>query len=152
MINESVEELWGNFKLQNPNLPDHYEFLTFGQTESAANKSAALVLEGLKTAKTTLLLEYQEEKKSIPTKGDYAIILDGRHQAIGVVQILKVRVIPFDEVTDEIAYEEGEGDRTLSTWREFYQLYFQQQCKANQHSFSTKIEVVCIQFELVYAA
>ncbi len=152
MINESVEKLWENFKLQNPTLPDCYELMTFGDTQDRADQSAALVLEGLKTVKTTLLLEYQRKEKYLPQEGSYSIILDVNNQAIGIVQLLKVFIVPFDEVTDELAYQEGEGDRTLSGWREIYQTYFQEQCKKQHWNFSVKTEVVCIQFELVYAA
>lgn len=152
MINESAKELWENFNLQIPNLPSHYELLSFGDNESTANEAAALVLEGLKTARTTLLSEYEDNDRPVPQKGDYSIILDGNQQAIGVVQTLKVSIMPFDEVTDEIAYEEGEGDRTLTNWRKVYQPYFQRQCENKNQLFSTTMEVVCEQFELVYAA
>ncbi|MGB6179059.1 MAG: ASCH domain-containing protein [Carnobacterium sp.] len=152
MINESAEILWENFRLQNSTLPDQYDVMTFGETKDSANQSAALVLEGLKTAKTTLLVEYQRKEKSIPKEGSYSVILDGNNQAIGVVQLLKVFIVPFDEVSEELAYEEGEGDRTLTGWRELYQTYFQEQCKNEHWHFSTTIELVCIQFELVYAA
>jgi len=30
------------------------------------------------------------------------------------------------EVTDELAYQEGEGDRPYPGWREIYQTYFQE--------------------------
>jgi uncharacterized protein YhfF len=152
MINDSVKELWENFKLQNSTLPDNYDLMTFGDTQDKANQSAALVLEGLKTAKTALLLDYQRKEKAVPQEGSYSMILDGNNQAIGIVQVLKVSIVPFYEVTEEVAYEEGEGDRTLVGWRELYRDYFQEQCKKEHWYFSAKIEVVCIQFELVYAA
>ncbi|MCA9765694.1 MAG: ASCH domain-containing protein [Carnobacterium sp.] len=152
MINESAEELWENFKLQNSTLPNHYDLMTFGDTKDRANHSAALILEGLKTAKTTLLLEYQRKEKSVPQEGSYSMILDGNNQAIGIVQLLKVSILPFDQVSAELAYEEGEGDRTLTGWQELYQDYFEKQCKEEHWHFSPKIEVVCIQFEFVYAA
>ena len=152
MINDSVKELWENFKLQNSTLPDNYDLMTFGDTQDKANQSAALVLEGLKTAKTALLLDYQRKEKAVPKEGSYSMILDGNNQAIGIVQVLQVSIVPFEEVTKEVAYEEGEGDRTLEGWRELYRGYFQEQCKKEHWHFSTKIEVVCIQFELVYAA
>ncbi|MEG0267642.1 MAG: ASCH domain-containing protein, partial [Carnobacterium sp.] len=152
MTNDSIEKLWENFKLQNSTLPDNYNLMTFGDTQDKANQSAALVLEGLKTAKTSLLLDYQRSEKSVPQEGSYSLILDGNNQAIGIVQLLKIAILPFDEVSDEWAYEEGEGDRTLKGWREFYQDYFQEQCKSEHWHFSMKTEVVCIQFELVYAA
>ena len=44
MENESAKQLWQNFKLQNPNVPDTYSVWAFGDSKEMADELSALVL------------------------------------------------------------------------------------------------------------
>lgn len=152
MENESAKELWEGFRQQIPNLPEHYDVWAFGDSKELANQLAALVLSGLKTATCSLKKLYDAEGSDLPKVGAYSVILDGNDQAVGIIQNLEIFVFPFDEVTDEIAIAEGEGDRTVDYWTEAHKEFFKRECQATGVSFSTKMEVVFERFELVYAA
>ena len=152
MENESATALWESFQQQIPNLPEHYDVWSFGDSKELANQLASLVLAGLKTATCSLKRMYDIEGSDLPKVGAYSVILDGDGQAVGIIQNLEVFVFSFDEVTEEIAIAEGEGDRTVDYWLEAHKDFFKRECQSTGESFSTKMEVVFERFELVYAA
>lgn len=152
MENQSVIDLWESFKQQDPHLPENYDVWSFGDSPEMANELASLVLEGLKTATCSLKRMYELEGADLPKAGSYSVIVDGNGQAVGIIQNLQVFVFPFDQVTEEIAKAEGEGDRSVEYWMEAHKEFFKRECQAEGETFSTKMGVVCERFELVYAA
>lgn len=152
MENQSAIDLWESFKQQDPHLPEKYDVWSFGDSPEMANELASLVLEGLKTATCSLKRLYEVEGEDLPKAGAYSVILDGNDQAVGIIQNMQVFVFPFDQVTEEIAKAEGEGDHSVEYWTEAHKEFFKRECQSMGESFSTKMEVVCERFELVYAA
>ncbi|MGX7417997.1 ASCH domain-containing protein [Carnobacterium gallinarum] len=152
MENESANKLWENFRMQNPSAPLTCEAWSFGNTKEMADELAELVLEGLKTATSSAFCFYEIDNEPVPKVGDYSIVLNGNDEAIGIIQNRKVTILAFDEVSEEIAIEEGEGDRTLEYWRKVHEEFFKRAFEEYDQLFSTDIMVVCEQFELVYAA
>ena len=84
----------------------------------------ALVLSGTKTATAGALWDYEVEGEELPTSGALGIVTDGRSVPQALVMTTQVVIVPFDEVSAEHAYLEGEGDRSLATWREVQQRLF----------------------------
>lgn len=152
MENESAKDLWESFQQQITNLPEKYDVWSFGDTKEVADELAALVLAGLKTATCSLKRIYEIEGADLPQIGTYSVILDGNNQAVGIIQNVEVKVFPFDEVTEDIAIAEGEGDRSVEYWSDVHKEFFKRECQSIGESFSTKMEVVFERFELVYAA
>lgn len=74
-------------------------------------------MEGTKTATSSAYDLYALDQEPLPRAGTYDVILDGKGQAICIVQITKVSVVPFQEVSAEHAYKEGEGDKSLAYWQ-----------------------------------
>ncbi len=91
---------------------------SFGDSPEMADRLANLVLTGDKTATTGLEEEYADADEPLPKQGDLSILLDGAGQPRALIRNLKVEVIPFGEVTAAQAAAEGEGDRTLESWRD----------------------------------
>jgi uncharacterized protein YhfF len=67
-----------------------------------------------------------------------------------VVRTTELRVVPFNEVDAEFAFDEGEGDRSLDYWREVHWDYFSRRCAAIGKEPSTEMPVNCERFELLY--
>ncbi|PIB63724.1 RNA-binding protein, partial [Pseudomonas sp. 2822-17] len=86
----------------------------------------------------------------LPYAGLLNIILDGEGRAVAIVETTTVEVVPFDEVTAEHAYLEGEGDRSLMYWRDVHEAFFKKELDAIDHAFHNKIPVVCERFKVVY--
>ena len=67
-----------------------------------------------------------------------------------IVETILVEVVPFDDVTEEHAYMEGEGDRTLQYWRKVHQEFFSKELYKVNNEFHQKIPVVCERFRLIF--
>lgn len=143
----TAKELWDRFAQEN-NL-DHceYEAWAFG---ADADLLAQLVETGVKTATASAYPLYELENAPLPRAGAYNVILDSKGNAVCIVRTEKVTVIPFNEVTAEHAFMEGEGDRSLDYWRESHEKFFRE-CMGNAGlAFTTDMKVVCEEFAVMY--
>lgn len=149
MVNDSVVQLWKQFKKEYPDAPEHYEAWAFGDSKEMADELATLVLEGTKTATASKYTMY-EEHEPLPYVGLYNVLLDGSGQAVAVIKTTSVEVMPFDEVSEEQAFLEGEGDRSLNYWRKVHQEFFEKELREIKQDFHDKIPVVCEKFEVIF--
>lgn len=150
MENKTVIELWGNYKKLNPDAPNNYDVWAFGDSNEMADELVELVMAGTKTATASCYLLYEMENEPLPLVGLYNVILDGKDEAVAIIKTVSVEVCPFDEVTEEQAYLEGEGDRTLKYWRNVHEAFFRRELEDKKREFHDKLLVVCERFELVY--
>ena len=56
--------------------------------------------------------------------GDISIILDSFGNAQAIIQTTKISITPFGKVAADFAHKEGEGDKTLTTWRKIHQTFW----------------------------
>ncbi|WP_067730771.1 ASCH domain-containing protein [Oceanobacillus damuensis] len=150
MSNDSIINMWEDYRKINPNTPKEYESWAFGDSKEMADELARLVLEGTKTATASNYTLYEFEKEPLPYVGLHNIILDGNGEAVAILETTSVGVVSFDEVTEEHAYVEGEGDRTLKYWREVHEPFFKKEFENINQDFDYKIPVVCERFKLRY--
>lgn len=142
-----AKELWDAF-ITNNNIEDYgYEVWSFGVE---ADLLARLVVIGEKTATASAYPLYELENETLPTIGAYSVILDSNDNAICIIQTEKVTVVPFDEVTAEHAYKEGEGDKSLGFWRKVHEKFFTECLNEAGLKFTPKMKVVCEEFSVVY--
>ncbi|MBD8606688.1 ASCH domain-containing protein [Aeromicrobium sp. CFBP 8757] len=121
----------------------------FGATPEHAEELLALVLAGTKTATSSALWDFEHDGEPMPQVGDLAIILDGEERPRALIEIVRVDVVPFDEVDAEHAHLEGEGDRSYEYWRDVHQRYFDLH-STNGRGFSPSMPVVLERFRLLY--
>ncbi len=141
------KELWKEFITKN-NIDDcEYEAWSFG---AEPDLLAELVASGEKTATSSAYPLYALENEPLPKVGVYDVILDSKGEAVCVIQTKKVYVIPFKEVTAEHAYKEGEGDKSLDFWRKVHEKFFTECMEEVDLKFTSDMEVVCEEFEVVY--
>lgn len=146
----STNRMWEEFKKSNRHAPESYEAWAFGDSKEMADELANLVIEGKKTATASNYTIYELENEPLPQVGLHNIILDGDGEAIAIVETTEVEVVPFDEVTVEHAYLEGEGDRSLSYWRDVHETFFSKEFESLDKEFTYKMPVVCEKFRLLY--
>ncbi|MDX8047462.1 ASCH domain-containing protein [Gracilibacillus sp. S3-1-1] len=145
-----IEKYWNNFKQLHTTTSDTYEAWPFGDNPELATELAQLVLEGKKTATASAYAMYQAENDQLPEVGQYNIILDGQDEPVAIVQTTVVDVIPFDQISSEHAYLEGEGDRSLQYWKDVHEAFFARELLTINQSFSEQMLVVCERFKLLY--
>lgn len=123
---------------------------SFGNTPELADRLGALAAQGVKTATSSLLWEYQAEGEALPQAGELVIILDGAGQPLCMVEYLEVKVCPFDQVSEAHAFAEGEGDRSLAYWRAVHWAVYEQSCAALGLAPQPSMPVVCERFRVVH--
>lgn len=122
---------------------------SFGATVEQADELLALVLAGTKTATASALWDYQADDEQLPEVGTLGIVTDGEGRPRALLATTRVSVSPFDEVDEEHARLEGEGDRSLAHWREVHERFFTDHA-AHERGFASDMPVVLERFEVVY--
>jgi len=151
----NVERYWHQYLTSIPGGQDsssrYVESFAFGFTAADAREIAQLVLNGTKTATGSLLWSYDADKKPLPIVGDLWVVIAGSDAPVCIITTTEVRIIPFDEVTADYAWEGGEGDRCLESWREIYWEYIDRECQRIGLQPNTKAPLVMERFRVVYA-
>ena len=80
-----------------------------------------LVLSGKKTATTSL---YSGYNCYLPKIGDKSIITYSNGEDACLIENTNVIVTEFKNITEKLAYLEGEGDRDLNYYKKVHEEYF----------------------------
>lgn len=124
---------------------------SFGDTPEQSDALLALVLDGTKTATASALWDYEAEGEPLPEPGTLSILLDGSGHPRALIEATEVTVVPFDEVDAEHASREGEGDRSLASWRAEHERFFTETATAGR-AFAADMPVVLERFRVIYQA
>jgi uncharacterized protein YhfF len=122
----------------------------FGDGPEMADELGRLVHEGIKQATCSSLWEIEHDGESIPQPGDLSIILDGHGEPLCIIETTAVEVKPLDAVDAGFAYDEGEGDRSLATWRAVHWRFFSRTLAAIGRAPDWAMPVVCERFRVVF--
>ncbi|MCR4902388.1 MAG: ASCH domain-containing protein [Butyrivibrio sp.] len=138
----NADEMW-----KKSGLKGDYEAWAFGKS---ADELAELVLNGTKTATCSVFTLYEVEGEELPKEGELSIVLDSKDNAVCIIQTTKVYVTSFKDVSEEHAFKEGEGDKSLKYWRDVHTEFFTEELKEIEQDFNSDMKVVCEEFEVVY--
>ena len=141
------KEMWQAYKKINPKIGDDIDAWAFGDL---ADELADLVLRGEKTATASAYELYKLENEPLPQAGSFDVILDSQEKAVCIVEITKVSVLPFNEVSADHAFKEGEGDKSLAYWQQVHQAFFTECLEEAGLEFSQEMGVVLEEFRKVY--
>ena len=148
---DRIEKFWQQCREAIAGLPaDAPEAWAFGATPAHADELLALVLDGTKTATASSLWDHEHTGEPIPEVGWLNIILDGRGHPRALLQTVAVTVVPFDQVSESHASAEGEGDRTLATWRDIHERYWRNHSESPR-GFAPTMPVVCEELRLLFS-
>ena len=127
---------------------DNLEKWHFEHTESACNYLLDLVLEGKKRATSSSLISYEIEGTKIPKVGDLSVITDWGGNPRCVIKTIKIRIIPYKDITFDIAKLEGE-DYSLESWRKSHDKFFNEESKELGYIFTEDLDVVFEELEVI---
>ena len=102
-----------------------------------------LVLQGEKTATTSLYSEYNKE--NIPKIGDQSIIVYNNGKDACLIENKNILITEFKNITSEIAFLEGEGDKSLNYYKKEHKELFK---KINKN-FNENTPVVVEIFKVI---
>lgn len=130
---------------------------SFGAEPAEADELLNLVLSGTKTATSGALWDYQADDDPLPERGNLSILLDGSGHPRALIETTDVRVARFDEVDEEHARREGEGDGSLAHWRAAHEEFFTRTAgddsadrSTDGRGFAPDMPVVLERFRVVY--
>jgi uncharacterized protein YhfF len=92
---------------------------------------------------------YEKDQTPLPQKGDLSVVLDGSGDPVLVIETIDVVMLPFNEVSEQFAFEEGEGDRSIAYWRMAHENYFRRN-HFEDRAFDDQMLIVCERFKVVY--
>src|SRR5262249_49365667 len=88
-----------------------------------------LYLDGKKSAGSSLVIDYVTGGEELPKVGNFWIILDSHGVPKCIVKTIRITIHQFDQIPEEVAIAEGEGDSSLAYWtkahRHFFEPYLQ---------------------------
>ena len=141
------QEMWNKYKQINSSIGDEIDAWAFGVEPDLL---ADLVFKGEKTATASAYDLYALEGELLPQEGTFDIILDSQNQAVCIVEITRVSVQPFNQVSAQHAYKEGEGDKSLTYWRQVHEDFFTDCLGEAGLTFTPDSKVVLEVFRKVY--
>lgn len=148
---EAIDKFWKEFLTATGRRENskYLEVFHFELTEKWANELLRLVLIGQKKATASSLWSYECEGEPLPTVGDLSIVTDWKGVPHCVIETTAVTVLPFSEITYDIAKREGEDD-TLASWQQGHIKFYKEEGKMLGYEFTEDMPVVFEDFKVVY--
>jgi uncharacterized protein YhfF len=95
---------------------------------------------------------YEAAGEQLPEVGDLSVITDWERRAVCVIRTTSVEVVAFDEVSEDQAAAEGEGDGTLAHWCKVHTVSFAKDLAVIGRAPEPDMPVVFERFEVVFGA
>ena len=125
---------------------DGLRTIEFGNLGLSRDTILKFLFEGNKRATAGLLKEdYDDENEPIEHVGEILVVLGNKGEPLGKIQVTRVDIVRFDEVSDEFALAEAEGDLTGDDFRESH-FKFWTSC---DYRVEAESEVVTVYFDLL---
>ncbi|WP_409484562.1 ASCH domain-containing protein [Arsenicicoccus dermatophilus] len=114
----------------------------------------AAILDGRKTATSSLVEDYVREGEPLPQVGDLEVVLDSAGRVVCVTRNVAVVVRRLGDVVDEHAHREGEGHVDAAAWRRGHESFWTSpECVAERGDpplvLADDTEIVCVTFEVL---
>lgn len=148
---ESIDNCWREFCGLHPEVDaaEPFQVWYFGDGPELADQLCDLVLSRIKTATASLVWEADADPATAPVIGGYSVVTNFTGEPRCVIRTTEIRMIPFDEVPADFAFDEGEGDRSLEYWRRAHWDYFAKRCRELGKVPDPKMLVICERFEIL---
>lgn len=145
--------LWHEYVAAHPEAVaagDEYVVDRFGASVELADELLGVVRYGAKRATAELVAEFAQRGDPLPRVGAHWVACDGRGAPVLVLRTTELRIATFREVDADFAFDEGEDDRSLRSWREEHRRYWERTCAARGAVWSETDEIVLERFRVVW--
>jgi uncharacterized protein YhfF len=145
--------LWAGYVAAHPEsarFAGDYTVEGFGDSSELANALLHEVTHGAKRATAELVAAWTDEKEDLPRIGSHWIACDGSGVPTVILRSIELRIATFLEVDERFAYDEGEDDRTLESWRREHAKYWTRTRAARGEHWSEDAEIVLERFRIVW--
>jgi 5-formyltetrahydrofolate cyclo-ligase len=150
-MNKNELEYWNSYLETLEVIPENLKVeVGIAGNPEIADELLNLYLNGKKTAGSSLVKDYELAKDPLPEVGNFWMILDSKSEPKCIVKTVRVKYYQFDQVPQEVAYAEGEGDLSLDHWKKAHREFFTPFLKEWGISDLDKETVVTEFYEVVY--
>ncbi|MDR1202761.1 MAG: ASCH domain-containing protein [Tannerellaceae bacterium] len=123
------------------------EKIQFGSSSYEIDSLANKVLIGEKVATSSLLDYYHNGLKKQSEVGNTFSILNSFGQEVTMVNIEKIEIIQFGNITEKFAIEEGDG--CLKNWKAIHQPYYSKLLSEIGKTLNDETLLVCEWFKVM---
>ncbi|MBG6237875.1 uncharacterized protein YhfF [Mycetocola sp. CAN_C7] len=144
---------WGDYSAAHPDIVrtcPEYTVEHFGNSARLADALLHEVTHGVKRATAELAAQYAVDEDPLPRVGSHWIACDSTGVPRIIMRSIELRLGTFDSVDDAFAFDEGEDDRTLASWRREHAKYWTSTCAARGVAWSEDDEIVFERFRVVW--
>ncbi|MGK7947540.1 MAG: ASCH domain-containing protein [Xenococcaceae cyanobacterium] len=124
-------------------LPDAW---CFGGCPQMADRLSNLVVRGIKTATCS---RYFGE--NILDSMGLSIILDGNENPLCIIETYEITVRRYQDIDEEFAIAEGEGDLSLDYWRKAHWNFFSREAEKENYEINENMLLLCERFFVLYS-
>lgn len=129
---------------------DEYVVDRFGDSRELSDELLGVVRHGAKRATAELVAEFAHRGEALPRIGAHWVACDGSGAPALVLRTVELRIATFREVDADFAFDEGEDDRSLRSWREQHRVYWERTCSARGAVWRESDEIVLERFQVVW--
>ncbi|HEY0215149.1 MAG TPA: ASCH domain-containing protein [Cellulomonas sp.] len=150
---EAAAAMWQEYVHTHPEAVragDDHVVDRFGDSVELSDELLGAVRHGAKRATADLADEFAHRGEALPRVGAHWVACDGRGTPRMVLRTVELRIATFREVDADFAFDEGEDDRSLLSWRTQHRIYWERTCAARGVTWSEQDEIVLERFRVVW--
>jgi uncharacterized protein YhfF len=124
---------------------DGYRTIEFGNPGTSRDTILDFLFHGNKRATAGLLEHDYVEGEPVEHVGEILVVVGNENEPLGKIQITTVEIVRFDEVSDEFALAEAEGDLSGDDFRKSHREFWE----GCGYEVKPDSQVVCAYFDLI---
>ena len=124
---------------------DGHRTIEFGNPGTSRDTILHFLFHGNKRATAGLLEHDYVEGEPVQHVGEILVVVGNENEPLGKIQITRVEIVRFDEVSDEFALAEAEGDLSGDDFRKSHREFWE----GCGYEVKPDSQVVCAYFELI---
>jgi uncharacterized protein YhfF len=125
---------------------DGLRTIEFGNPGKSRDTILDFLFNGNKRATAGLLeQDYIAEGEEIEAVGEFLVVVGNELEPLGKIKITRVEIVRFDEVSDEFALAEAEGDLSGDDFRNSHRAFWE----GCGYEINDDSQVVCAYFDLI---
>ncbi|MHA7133920.1 ASCH domain-containing protein [Oerskovia turbata] len=147
------DAFWADYAAAHPEavaLCGEYTVERFGDSPALADALLREVTHGAKRATAELASEFAARGDALPRVGSHWVACDGAGRPRVILRSTELRLGTYGSVDAAFAWDEGEDDRSLESWRREHRKYWIRTCAARGAEWSEDDEIVLERFQVVW--
>lgn len=150
---EAGAAFWAKYAAAHPDsvrICPEYTVEHFGDSARLADELLRDVTHGAKRATSELATEFAANGDQLPRIGSHWIACDSTGVPRIIMRSVEFRLGRFNSTDESFAWDEGEDDRTLASWKSQHAKYWTRTCEARGTIWAEDDEIVFERFRVVW--